>query len=260
MIRILITGKGSYIGSAFLDYMNSFDCYQVEELDVQDNKWKLYDFQNYDVVYHVAGIAHIKETEQNKHLYEEINCNLTYAIAKKAQIAGVKQFIFMSSMSVYGLVQSREGINGTTKLRPNTYYGKSKLKAEQLLQELESETFIVAILRPPMVYGKESPGNLSKLFKVVKKIRVFPQYYNQRSSISINKLLIEVKRCIDYREGGIKLPQNDFYMCTYEIVKQEMQEQGIRVYYTKAFNGIIKILTAKNNMISKIFGDLKYDK
>ena len=80
----------------------------------------------------------------------------------------------MSSMSVYGLNYSNELITVSTKCNPNTYYGISKYQAEKGIKKLENDTFKVCIVRPPMVYGDNSPGNLTKLFNAVRKFHIFP--------------------------------------------------------------------------------------
>ena len=95
MKRVLITGKGSYIGSYFRDYLKEFpNDYYVEELDVRDDSWKQFDFSKFDVVYHVAGIAHIKETKENASLYYKVNRDLAVEIAKLSKSYGVKHFIW----------------------------------------------------------------------------------------------------------------------------------------------------------------------
>ena len=132
MKRILITGANSYIGTSFEKYMNENhpDDYHIDTLDMLNSNWKDYDFSGYDVVFHVAGIAHQKETKENAHLYYEVNRDLAIEVAKETKNAGVTQFIFMSSMSVYGLDYSKELINLQTPTLPKTNYGKSKLQAE----------------------------------------------------------------------------------------------------------------------------------
>ena len=146
MKRVLITGKGSYIGSHFRDYLKEFpNDYYVEELDVRDDSWKQFDFSKFDVVYHVAGIAHIKETKENASLYYKVNRDLAVEIAKLSKSYGVKHFIFMSSMSVYGLIYSNDLITVNTKTNPNTNYGKSKLQAENEILKLADDTFKVSV-------------------------------------------------------------------------------------------------------------------
>ncbi|MFR2721855.1 MAG: NAD-dependent epimerase/dehydratase family protein [Thomasclavelia ramosa] len=153
--RVLIgLGANSYIGESVEKWLNnSNNEYEMDTLDMLNPNWKEQDFSKYDIVFHVAGIAHQKETEENKHLYYEVNRDLAIEVAKKAKDAKIKHFIFMSSMSVYGLEHGNELINKETKTQPTTNYGKAKLQAEQGIMELADNSFVVSILRPPMVYG-----------------------------------------------------------------------------------------------------------
>lgn len=261
MKKILITGVNSYIGVNVGRYLSSFgNLYTVDELDVKGEGWKTFNFSSYDAVFHVAGIAHVKETKENAHLYYEINCDLAVKIAQKAKEEGVSHFVFMSSMSVYGLESSKDLINSNTPTLPKTNYGKGKLKAEKLLSELSSDNFAVTLVRPPMVYGDGCPGNLTKLFNVVRKFHIFPTIKNQRSSITVEKLSYEIKKIIDNGIEGVCLPQNDEYLCTSEIVKQQMDKENVKVLYTSLFNPIIKFLIGKIGLITKAFGDLKYER
>lgn len=105
--KVLITGAGSYIGQSFIEYAQKHyhDNFEIEELDLKDESWKEKDFSNYDIIYHVAGIAHAdvgNVSEETKRKYYEVNTGLAVAVAEKAKREGVKIFIFMSSMIVYG--------------------------------------------------------------------------------------------------------------------------------------------------------------
>ena len=74
MKNILITGKGSYIGTHFKEYMKQWpDQYQVDELDMMGPAWEDHDFSKYDVVYHVAGLAHSTPDESQRDLYYQVN-------------------------------------------------------------------------------------------------------------------------------------------------------------------------------------------
>ena len=102
MKKILITGANSYIGTSFEKYINDnyADQYQVDTIDMIDSSWREKSFKGYDVVYHVAGIAHSdsgKISPEKEKLYRNVNTDLTIETAKKAKADGVKQFIFMSS-------------------------------------------------------------------------------------------------------------------------------------------------------------------
>ena len=96
MKKILITGKDSYIGTQVEQYLKNKGEYQIDTLDMRKEDWKQYDFSAYDVVFHVAGIAHAdtgKMTKERKQLYYSVNTKLTLETAHKAKKDGVKQFI-----------------------------------------------------------------------------------------------------------------------------------------------------------------------
>ncbi|MBQ8448191.1 MAG: NAD-dependent epimerase/dehydratase family protein, partial [Clostridia bacterium] len=158
MKRILITGANSYIGTSFENYMKQWvDEYSVDTVDMIDGTWREKDFGEYDVVFHVAGIAHKKETKENAELYYKVNRDLAIETAKKAKKDGVKQFIFLSSMSVYGM--DTGVITKDTVPTPKSNYGKSKLQAEEGMKELADDDFKICTIRPPMVYGEGCKGN-----------------------------------------------------------------------------------------------------
>ena len=102
MKKILITGANSYIGTSFERYLkeNCPDEYIVDTVDMVDGSWRTQSFEGYDSVFHVAGIAHQKETKENAHLYYEVNRDLAIETAQKAKADGAKQFVFLSSMSI----------------------------------------------------------------------------------------------------------------------------------------------------------------
>src|SRR5690554_3582224 len=134
MKKILITGKNSYVGNSFERWVmeNYPNDYHIEKISLRDDAWKEHDFSNYDVILHVDGIAHRRETKENKELYYRVNRDLTYEVAKKAKSERVSHFIFLSSMSVYGMETGI--IKSNTKPYPKTNYGKSKLQGENLIK------------------------------------------------------------------------------------------------------------------------------
>ena len=256
MKRVLITGKNSYIGTSLENWlMREPDKYKVDTVDMKDRSWKEKDFSSYDVVFHVAGIAHIKETSDNQNLYYKVNRDLAYETAQKAKQDGVEQFIFLSSMSVYGIEQGV--IDKNTPLTPNSAYGKSKIEAEKLINKLQDDSFTVATLRPPMVYGKGCRGNYPRLVGLALKTPIFPKVDNKRSMIYIDNLSEFVKRLIDNRSGGLLFPQNAEYVNTSEMVKLIAEVHGKRVFMTKLFNPLLRLLNVST--VNKVFGDLVYD-
>lgn len=255
MKKILITGKNSYVGNSFATWLDKYpEKYEVNKMSVRNDDWKQKDFSLYDVVVHVAGIAHRKETEPNKELYFYVNRDLTYEIAKKAKNEGVNQFIFISSMSVYGMdvgIITRE-----TMPHPKSYYGKSKLEAEKLIRSLHDEKFKITIVRPPIIYGKNCPGNYQRLRRLALKTPVFPKVNNARSMIYIDNLSEFLRIIINKNLSGIFLPQNKEYVNITDLVKHIATANNKNIYFTKIFNPIIKGI--KLNVFMKLFGSLIY--
>lgn len=258
MKRILITGKTSYIGVNLKVWLEQYpDKYQVESISVRDNSWKNMSFSGYDVVVHVAGLAHIREKKHNTPLYYSVNRDLAFEIAVKAKDAGVNHFIFFSSMSVFGV--SNGVITKNTVPNPVNHYGKSKLEAENLINSLANESFRIAILRPPMVYGYGCKGNYPKLAKLANLTPVFPRIDNKRSVIYIDNLSDCICCIVDGSKTGFFHPQNSSYVSTGKIVEQIALVRGRKVIFTKLFNGLIRIGTLHIDFLNKVFGTLVYD-
>lgn len=256
MKKILITGANSYIGTSFENYIKSFDGYQIDTVDMIDGSWRNKDFSGYDVVFHVAGIAHRKETKENAELYYEVNRDLVIETARKAKKEGISQFVFLSSMSVYGLSVGR--ITSDTIPTPNSNYGKSKLEAEQGLYLLADKAFNVTIIRPPMVYGDGCKGNYQLLKKFALTFPIFPDYRNERSMIHIDNLCVYVKDLIDNNRLGCFFPQDSEYVCTSDMVRDIAEKNNHRILFVRAFNPLIKRLNIR--IINKVFGNLTYSK
>lgn len=256
MKKILITGVSSYVGTSLEKWLAKYpDKYYTETVDMRVDSWRKRDFSKFDVIFHVAGIAHIKETKENYDLYYKINRDLAYGTAKKAKAEGVRQFIFLSSMSVYGVENGVIDIN--TPLNPKSNYGKSKLQAEELIQALCDDAFKVAIIRPPIIYGNGCKGNYPRLAKFARDTPIFPNINNSRSMIYIDNLCEFVRLLIDDCNSGLFFPQNAEYVCTSDMVRQIAEIHGNNVKMTKIFNPILRLF--KSSIVKKLFGDLVYD-
>lgn len=267
MKRILITGANSYIGTSFEKYMAQWpDEYQVDTIDMVDGSWREKSFAGYDSVFHVAGIAHQdsgKITEERKQLYYKVNTDLTIETAKKAKAEGVGQFIFMSSIIVYGAsakMGEKKVITRDTVPAPVGAYGDSKLQAELGIQPLGDDNFKVCVLRPPMIYGPGCKGNYPLLEKAALKLPFFPDIKNERSMLHIDLLCSYLKNVIEKESAGIHFPQNPEYVCTSKMVREIAEKNGRSIKLTKVFNLAIKLLSGKVNVIDKVFGNLTYEK
>lgn len=259
MKKILITGANSYIGTSFENYIKQWpEKYNVDTIDMIDGTWREKSFAGYDTVFHVAGIAHIKETKENKQLYYKINRDLAIEVAIKAKNSNVKHFILMSSMSVYGILNGR--IYKNTLPMPKTNYGKAKLAADEEISKMSSKDFVVTIVRPPMVYGQGCKGNYQAIRKIVLHTMLFPNINNSRSMIYIENLCIYIKHYIDEEMEGIYFPQNKEYVSTTEMVRQIANNNNKKIIFVGIFNFIIRyMIKQKVNLFGKVFGSLEYE-
>ena len=262
MKRVLITGKNSYIGTSLENWlMREPDKYKVDTVDMKDGSWKEVDFSQYDVVFHVAGIAHVSSDPKMEDLYYKVNRDLTIETAEKAKAEGVKQFIFMSSIIVYGdSSSSKRVIDRNTVPTPSNFYGNSKLQAEEGIKYLETDDFKIVVLRPPMIYGKGSKGNYPRLANMAKKIPVFPDIDNERSMLHIDNLCDFIKVMIDHEETGLHFPQNKEYVKTSELVKTIAEVHGKKILMISWMNWLIRLMFGRVGLVNKVFGNLVYEK
>ena len=266
MKKILITGANSYIGVSVENYLMQWpECYHVDTVDMIGDVWKSTSFRDYDAVVHVAGLVHQPQSKndpaQAEH-YDRINHLLAVETARKAKAEGVHQFLFLSSASVYGLdapVGQVVMIDENTPLCPKDNYGISKLKAEEGLKELQDDQFKVAIMRPPMIYGKGCRGNYQTMAKLAKKLPVFPWVENQRSMLYMDNLAEFIRLLIDDEAEGIFCPQNNEYVNTSEMVSLIAHASGKNILMIHGFTWAIKMLRPLTGMADKAFGSLCYD-
>lgn len=265
MKKILITGADSYIGTSFELYMKQYsDKYRIDTVDMIGDSWKKLNFSEYDIVYHVAGIAHSdsgKISREKAKLYYEVNTKLTIQTAIKAKKSGVKQFIFMSSAIVYGdsaPIGKMKMITKDSPVNPANCYGDSKVKAEIGLRNLEDEKFKVVILRSPMIYGKGSKGNYHLMSKLAQKLPFFPYIKNCRSMIYIENLCEFVRLMVENEESGTFWPQNAEYTNTSEMVKMIATQHGKRIILLKGCVFPLRLLRHITGVVDKAFGNIAY--
>ncbi len=272
--KVLITGAGSYIGEAFQTYATEhYPALKVDAVDMIDGSWREKNFSSYDIIYHVAGIAHAdvgNVDEATKAKYYAVNTDLAVEVCEKAKAEGVKNFVFMSSMIVYGdsapYGKSKVVDEHTVPFAAN-FYGDSKLQADAAVRELADDSFHVFVLRPPMIYGKGSKGNYPTLAKFAKKLPVFPNVDNERSMLHIDNLcefLCQIMMVKQVKENAIVLiPQNGEWTKTSEMVKEIGEVTGKKV---RLIGGIMKpavLLGGKvpgkiGGLVNKAFGNSTY--
>lgn len=279
MKHVLITGAGSYVGVSVRKYILSTSSdFEIDAVDTMGDNWKKADYSKYDVVFHVAGIAHVNADPKMEPLYYKVNRDLTIEVAKHAKAAGVKQFIFMSSQIVFHESQSlkAEVLTNETKENPNGFYGDSKLQAEKGLWALceegskrlkgeeenslnSSNNMKICILRPCMIYGRNAKGNFPRLAKLACKTPIFPEWHNKRSMLYIDNLAEFVKQAILRELSGTFYPQNRELSDTVEIIRFFVKEVGHKVWITRLFNPCVWLGSFVLKPINKMFATYYYD-
>lgn len=257
--KILIIGKHSYIGTNFQKYLSLVHSdWIVESVGASDGEWENISFLGYHCILFTAAIVHKKEKGMSYDIYKKINCDFPVQVAKKAKKAGVEQFIFLSSMAVFG--SRAEKITFQTIPEPDSFYGRSKYEAEQKLQKLQDANFHLAILRPPIVYGEGCPGNYGRLKKLARWTFLFPDTKNRRSMIEIGQLCKELCHIVEKNSSGIFHVQDETYVNTAQMVRQMRTELGKKTWLISWMNWILVPLAKRVGLLRKIFGSLWYEK
>lgn len=255
--RLLVTGASGFVGVQFLDCCKSH--YDIIPVSLQKTPVPSIDFNEVDCVLHLAGIAHRME-KTDISLYFSVNHELTKELADAAKDAGVAHFIFMSTIKVYG--ESYENLTLDTVCKPTDAYGQSKLLAEQHLQTIQSDSFQVAIIRPPLIYGPGVKGNMQRLIQMVEKRKYIPlgKIQNQRSMVSIDNLIRLIRLIIDKKVSGTYLVQDESAISTTELLTAIAKAKSADVRLVAIpgiFRLIIKIFLP--HIYVRLFGSLVVD-
>lgn len=260
MKRILIIGKDSYIGN-HIDQWLSNRGMVVEQLDVLTDDWESFDYSSYDAIVHVAGIVH-QPNCKDWHLYKRVNTDMPIAIATMAKNQGVKQYIFLSTMGVYGVAKKlhRNLIDEKTLLLADSMYGKSKLMAEEGLRKMQDQSFSIAIVRPPSVYGKGCRGGyISGFTSIVKKLPIIPRAFEnvKQSFIYIDNLSELIRLIIENNLTGTMCPQDDKAVSANELL--EAISKGIgKKYRSSSWIGMIVKMLGFLPIVTKAYGGVEY--
>ena len=257
MKKILILGNDGYIGSHVENWLKKDETLEVDGLCIKNDAWKDKDFTGYDVIINAAGIAHIQPREELRSLFYSINTDLTIRLCEKSKLSGAGQFIFLSSMNVFG---DHCGIvTNTDNPSPTSFYGDSKLKADQAIQKMNTDFFKVASVRPPAVYGKGCTGNFPTLVRYAARLPVFPEYEQKKSMIYIDNLCEFIRLLIEHESFGVFHPQNREYTSTTEMVREIARVQGHSIRFTKIFNPLLRLLEKRLRIINCAFADDAYE-
>ena len=214
-LNILVTGASGFIGSSLVPYLKTK--YSVQVISLRNYATDNRNFENVQSIIHLAGVAH-KMNNENPNDYFKVNRDLTMRFAQDAKRAGVGQFIYISSTKVYG--EESNIYNESSVCLPNDPYGKSKLEAENELKKIESDSFSVAIIRPPLVYGANVKGNMLKLMSLLFRFKIIPLggIENQRSMVYIGNLVALIEHIVHNQNSGVFLAGDRKNYSTSELV------------------------------------------
>lgn len=262
--KILVVGANSYIGTSFEKWLlKNYNKYQIDTIGTLKEEWKEISFSQYDSILHVAGIAHVSADPKKETLYYKINRDLAIEVCKKAKLEGVSQFVFMSSIIIYGkdgVIGENRIITDNTEYTPIDFYGRSKLEADLAIQGMEEGNFKPVIIRTPVVYGPGCKGNFPKLIRLAKYMPLFFNIENEKSMIFIDNLCEFLRLVIDKEVKGVFYPQNKEYVSTTNIIKIAAKKMNRKVYLTNIFNGLLRVLALRIDLLNKIFGNKVYEK
>jgi len=253
---ILVTGASGYVGKKFIEaYKKKF---KIKTFSLQKESLEDLNLNNIKTIIHCAALVHQKKFHSQEE-YDQVNVEYPLKLAKKAKESGVTQFVYLSTIAVYG--NNNDKLTEKTKCFPLTPYGKSKLKAEEQLNKLNDTNFIISIIRPPMVYGKDAPGNIQTLISLVKKIPILPfaNTNNHRSFLYIDNLTYMINCIIEKRTAGIFLSTDDKALSTTALITliAKALNRNIQLINIPFFKILLK--NVKPSLYNKLYGNLEID-
>ncbi len=258
--KILLTGATGFIGQRFLE----FNAGRFEMATVSFSKTDCscgIDFYEVKTVLHLAGIAHQMQKIDDQ-IYFDVNHKKTLELADEAKKMGVRQFIFVSSVKVFGEETSEKSLDENSPTDPQDAYGRSKLAAENDLLKMADENFRVAIVRPPLVYGPRVKGNMLKLLQLLEKAKAVPfaGINNRRSMVFVDNLIALFNKIIEKRASGIFIAGDAEPISTSELVvfMAKYSQKSTRNLKIPTF--IIKILTlVRPSFVRRLYGSFVVD-
>jgi UDP-glucose 4-epimerase len=262
---VLITGASGFVGSYFIQkYSANYEIKTFSFLkDVANGISSCHintlNYNDIDVVFHLSALVH-QMCGATLDQYEKINVTQTLELARKAKNNGVKHFIFMSSVKVYGEETTRKYTENSI-CSPKDEYGKSKFTAELELEKLEDENFKVSIIRTPIVYGYGVKANIKSLVNLTNKVPVLPfgKIENKRSMVYIGNLCHLVDEVIKQDKSGIFLASDDEPLSTNRLIELIAKNLDKKVCLIKIpfFESLLKLF--KPSFHKRLYGSLEID-
>jgi nucleoside-diphosphate-sugar epimerase len=295
-MKILVTGANGFVGKELCERALALgiDVIGVCRKPIQHNFFKVKNGSNFelltnielseefdlgnklsdvDVVIHTASIVHSELENENSifydsSIYKSVNVNGTFRLASKSLIAGVKRFIYISSVKVYGDFSNKDSVfTSETQSNPTDYYGLSKHHAENEIKKLCSNSKMdYVIIRPPLIYGKGAKGNFKKIIKLLNCNLPLPlgSINNLRSFISIDNLVDVILHCTVKNQASrqILLVSDGDDISTSEFIIRIAYAMNKKIFLFKVPISILSLvikIVKNNNNYSRLFSYLQVD-
>ena len=256
-MNILLTGSNGFIGNYFIN--NYKAKYNIKTFSFRNDSLSALSLDNINQVIHLSALVH-QMGGASKEEYERVNVTQTLDLATKAKQSGVKHFVFMSTVKVYG--EETSGVyTENSKCEPQDEYGKSKLKAEIKLLKLEDTGFKVSIIRTPIVYGYGVKANIKNLVSLVKKVPVIPfgKIQNKRSMVYIGNLCHLIDEVIKQEQSSVFLASDDKAVSTTGLIKliADSLVRNTLLIRIPLFETILRLV--KPSFHKRLYGSLEID-
>ncbi|WP_133178858.1 UDP-glucose 4-epimerase family protein [Shewanella decolorationis] len=282
MKSILLTGYTGFVGRNIVNLLKDnslltllgrtrIDCGHFFCAHVDNSSDYLLALNNVEVVIHCAARVHLMSDNSVDPLaeYRKVNTEGTLNLAKQAANAGVKRFIFISSIKVNGEKTELERPFTTFDLRlPQDFYGKSKSEAEEHLFRLGLETGMeIVIIRPTLVYGPGVKANFASLMNLVSRGIPLPFgciTQNKRSLVSVTNLVDLIITCINHPKAAnqVFLVSDDHDVSTSEMIREMAKALGKPTWQLPIPIWCYKFvgkLCNKSDVVDRLTGSLQVD-
>jgi len=233
-MKVLIAGKSSFVGQTVAAYFAKMDptiCTQA--ISVRGENWRQQDFSGYDAVIFTAALVHRPDITDPK-CYEQINTVLPYEFAGYVKGQGVKQFVYLSTVSVYRARRTLPKafvIDGNTPLAPESVYGKSKLAGEEKLRSLQGDGFHVSVIRSTYVYGRDCRGNhIATQCRLTRLLPLMPKAFADvpMGMVYCDNLAHLCWLIVNSHCSGTYMAQDKDPLSTFQIMKIIGKEKGLK--------------------------------
>ena len=257
-MNILMTGANGFVGQYLNAELSSAHHVKTLCFSTYNSSEQLGEV---DIVIHLAALVHQMEGAPEEY-YFRINTEKTIDLAKRAKESGVKHFIFMSTIKVYGEKTASKPFNENSPCHPEDAYGRSKLSAEKVLRDMEDENFTVSIIRSPLIYGEHVKANMLNLMTLIKKVPILPfgGIFNKRSLVYVGNLVAMIQEIIIQQKSGVFLASDKHPVSTTQLVEMLADAMGKKRVLISLPSLFRKFLSnMRPALYERLFGNLEID-